>query len=102
MKTLYTINAFHPMDYQAIQQYLEHKAQKGYILKKIGYFFKFQKERTAGFSLLRGFLSKNQLYFLLKISKKQKIIVPFVKKAAGNLSVVMTKCKYSVPNEVII
>ena len=62
MKTLYTINAFHPMDYQAIQQYLEHKAQKGYILKKIGYFFKFQKEEPQDLVYCVDFFPKITLF----------------------------------------
>lgn len=71
MKTFYTINAFHPMDYQAIQQYLERKASKGYILKKIGYFFKFQKEEPQDLVYCVDFFPKITLFSSQNIEEAQ-------------------------------
>ena len=71
MKTLYTINAFHQMDYQAIQQYLERKASKGYILKKIGYFFKFQKEEPQDLVYCVDFFPKITLFSTQNIEEAQ-------------------------------
>lgn len=71
MKTFYTINTFHPMDYQAIQQYLEHKASKGYILKKIGYFFKFQKEEPQDLVYCVDFFPKITLFSSQNIEEAQ-------------------------------
>lgn len=71
MKTFYTINTFHPMDYQAIQQYLERKASKGYILKKIGYFFKFQKEEPQDLVYCVDFFPKITLFSSQNIEEAQ-------------------------------
>lgn len=61
MKTLYTINAFHPMDYQAIQQYLEHKAQRIY-LKENRIFLQISKEEPQDLVYCVDFFPKITLF----------------------------------------
>lgn len=62
MKTKYQMNWFQYLEYEAIAQYLETMAKKGWILEKIGYLFKFRKQEPQDLLYTVDFQPKITLF----------------------------------------